>query len=242
MNIKEIKKEARKRMKPYSITRGIWTIPLITIRLFFFILIFNNFESLFHNMTIGAASQWINVQNYSLTALVICLFIWMSLTLVTKASIMLSIKFKISVKEALSQLSTYGGFIYGPTLYKWYKHILIQIPTALCLFLSYATAIKQHYNLADPLYLIAIYWFFMGNMLVSHKKQLATTIALNHLYDSKQTIAESKKMTNQQYLQLWKLKLSFIFWNILNFWTLGLFSTYLYQYKTATLLVFEENL
>ena len=242
MTIKELKQRARDQIKPHAVKRALFIIPLIITRIIFFSVLFSNFDALFHNMTIGALSQWINVQNYSIIALIVILFLWMTTTLMTKAFVIDSISRQISPTKSIRELNMYSGFIYGSVIRKWGYHIIYQIPTVICLFLSYATTIKQHYNLAEPLYLISIYLFFIANIFAGYKKQMAPYIAYKHLYDSKQAVEQSKSMTRHAIIQYYKLKLSFILWDCLNFWTLGLFSLYIYQYKISTLLLFEEEI
>lgn len=81
----------------------------------------------------------------------------------------------------------------------------------------------------------------IGYFIAPTRSYIALAQSVILTMDSKQSISESKALLNGKYLEVTKLKLSFILWDLANIMTCGILSIYLTPYKIATMLEYRKE-
>lgn len=241
MEIKKIKQQAKNNIKTYKHHRMILLIPLVTVRLYLFSQLMIFINALQTNMMYGSNSIASNGVSYNTILLLIGLLLWAITTMVTKPLMFESISQNKKPLDVWSNMSVYATPIYAVIVNRWIRNLIYQIPTMFFWLTAYATAMNYHYDLTDKCMAISIITFILGYWLANRKRQLVEYEVYRFPMYVKEAAQASKLKMTGNYKSYYKLKASFIIWNICNWCTFGLLSLYLYQYKVASLLILDKE-
>lgn len=122
-----------------------------------------------------------------------------------------------------------------------YLKKLIGASTSLIFFILYGVVSSHGYD-ADYLIWIGYLIGFIGYFLAPTRSYIASAQSVILSMDAKQSISESKTLLKGHYWEVTAIRLSFLFWDILNIMTCGILSLYLTPYKTAVMLEYRKEI
>ena len=242
MEIKKIKQQAKDIIKPYKRQRMIILIPLITSRIYLFSQVMVFINALQTNMLYGSANASAFGVPYNTIQLPLSLLLWAIATVISKPLIFESIERQKKPMDVFPTMSLYAAPIYAAIVNKWLRNALYQIPTMFFGLTAYATAMNYHYSLTNICMIIMVFTFILGYWLANRTRQLVEYEMYRMPMYVKEASKESKLKMKGNYKKYYTLKFSFLIWNIINLFTFGIMSLYLYQYKVASLLILDEEI
>lgn len=122
-----------------------------------------------------------------------------------------------------------------------YLKKLIGASTSLIFFILYGVLSVKGYA-ADYLIWIGYLIGFVGYFLAPTRSYIANAQSVILSMDAKQSILESKALLKGRYWEVTAIRLSFLFWDMLNIMTCGCLSFYLTPYKTAVMLEYRKEI
>lgn len=140
----------------------------------------------------------------------------------------------------MTEFSTFGT-MWSITGIRVYLKKLIGASTSLIFFILYGVLSSHGYN-ADYLIWIGYLSGFIGYFLAPTRSYIAVAQSVILSMDAKQSISESKRLLKGHYWKVIAIRLSFLFWDILNILTCGLLSVYLTPYKNAVMLEYRKEI
>lgn len=133
------------------------------------------------------------------------------------------------------------GTMWATTGIRVYLKKLIGASTSLIFFILYGV-LSSHGYAADYLIWIGYLIGFIGYFLAPTRSYIASAQSVILSMDAKQSISESKTLLKGHYWEVTTIRLSFLFWDILNIMTCGVLSLYITPYKTAVMLEYRKEI
>lgn len=140
----------------------------------------------------------------------------------------------------MNDFTTFGT-MWTTTGIRVYLKKLIGASTSLIFFILYGVLSVKGYA-ADYLIWIGYLIGFVGYFLAPTRSYIANAQSVILSMDAKQSILESKALLKGHYWEVTAIRLSFLFWDILNIMTCGCLSFYLTPYKTAVMLEYRKEI
>lgn len=133
------------------------------------------------------------------------------------------------------------GTMWVTTGIRVYLKKLIGASTSLIFFLLHGILSVKGYDV-DYLIWIGYLIGFVGYFLAPTRSYIAIAQSVILSMDAKQSISESKALLKGHYWEVIAIRLSFLFWDILNIMTCGCLSFCLTPYKTAVMLEYRKEI